>query len=72
MIHKNFASTAYDRAKVETLTKELTAVKLDLDDAKERNIHLATKLKDIEIQYATTVRSEQFFNYLSNMNTSDL
>jgi len=54
-IHKTFADSAFDRARVETLSKELTATKLELDDAKERAVNLAIRLKDLEIRHIETV-----------------
>jgi len=46
-IHKTFADSAFDRARVESLSKELTATKLELDDEKERAVNLAIRLKDL-------------------------
>lgn len=55
MIHKTFADLAFDRARIETLTKELTETKLELDDEKGRSVNLALRLKDLEIQHAEAV-----------------
>ncbi|CAF0979938.1 unnamed protein product [Rotaria sordida] len=55
-IHATFADSAFDRTRVETLTKELTSTKLELDDTKERTVNLALQLKNLEIQYTETTR----------------
>ena len=40
---------------MESLTKELTSAKLELEAEKERSISLALRLKDLEVQYAEAV-----------------
>jgi hypothetical protein len=55
VIHKTFADTAFDRARVESLSKELTTTKIELDDEKERAVNLAVRLKDLEIHYVEVV-----------------
>ncbi|CAF2218958.1 unnamed protein product [Rotaria magnacalcarata] len=55
-IHKTFADSAFDRTRIETLTKELTSTKLELDDTKERATSLFAQLKDLEIRYTETNR----------------
>ncbi len=54
-IHKTFADSAFDRVRVESLSKELTSTKLELDDEKERSVNLAIRLKDLEIRHVETV-----------------
>jgi hypothetical protein len=55
VIHKTFADSAFDRARVESLSKELTATKLELDEEKERAVNLAIRLKDLEIRFVEAV-----------------
>ena len=40
---------------MESLGKELTATKMELDEEKERSTNLAQRLKDLEIQHVTAV-----------------
>lgn len=54
-IHKTFADSAFDRTKIETLTKELASTQLELDDTKERATKLFTQIKDLEIRYIEAV-----------------
>lgn len=55
MIHKTFADSAFDRARIETLTKELMETKLALEDEKGRSVNLGLRLKDLEIQHIEAV-----------------
>ncbi|CAF0839896.1 unnamed protein product [Didymodactylos carnosus] len=71
-IHKTFADTAYDRAKTESLSKELTSAKLDLDDYKERTILLSTKLKDLEIQHVQCMRELNEFRTRFDEKTKEI
>jgi len=58
-LQKTFSDSAFDRARVESLTKELTSTKLELEDTKDRAVNLAVRLKELEIQHVETV--EIFF-----------
>ncbi|CAF1132072.1 unnamed protein product [Rotaria sp. Silwood1] len=71
-IHKTFADSAFDRARVETLTKELTSTKLELDDSKERVVNLTLQLKDLEIQYAETTRELNDFRTRFDEKTKEI
>ncbi len=54
-VHKTFADSAFDRARVESLSKELTTTKLELEDEKERVVNLATRFKELEVRHAEAV-----------------
>ncbi|CAF3097264.1 unnamed protein product [Rotaria sp. Silwood2] len=71
-IHKTFADSAFDRTRVETLTKELTSTKLELDDTKERATNLALQLKDLEIQHAETTRQLNDFRTRFDEKTKEI
>lgn len=61
-IQKTFTDSAYDRSRLETLTKDLTATRLELEETKDRAVNLAVRLKELEVKHAETVRSDlQFF-----------
>ncbi|UJR13297.1 hypothetical protein I4U23_000315 [Adineta vaga] len=55
-IQKTFTDSAYDRARVESLTKDLTETKIELEDTKDRAVNLAVRLKDLEVKHVETNR----------------
>ena len=66
-IQQTFTDSAYDRSRVETLTKDLVATKLELEETKERAVNLAVRLKELEVQHAGTVRNDLSFFGLGNV-----
>ncbi|CAF1156877.1 unnamed protein product [Adineta ricciae] len=55
-IQQTFTDSAYDRSRVETLTKDLVATRLELEETKDRAVNLAVRLKELEVQHAETNR----------------
>jgi len=72
LFKKTFADTAVDRESLESLSKELTSTKLELDDEKERAVNLALRLKDLEIRYLEATRQLNDFRTRFDEKTKEI
>ncbi|CAF3713572.1 unnamed protein product [Adineta steineri] len=70
--HKSFSDSAYDRSRIETLSKELTSTKLELEDTKDRAVNLAVQLKDLEIKNVETTRELHDFRTRFDEKTKEI
>ncbi|CAF4318846.1 unnamed protein product, partial [Adineta steineri] len=70
--HKSFSDSAYDRSRIETLSKELTSTKLELEDTKDRAVNLAVQLKDLEIKHVETTRELHDFRTRFDEKTKEI
>ncbi|CAF4399243.1 unnamed protein product, partial [Adineta steineri] len=60
------------RSRIETLSKELTSTKLELEDTKDRAVNLAVQLKDLEIKNVETTRELHDFRTRFDEKTKEI